>query len=496
MSEKFTSDLSVLIRSRHAIVLVETYEHDHVDHLLSHVAMKLSIPYFVWNRSKGIRLSTSDTSSYATQNCELALKFIESSKQEAIYHFHGFGAIDTDPSLAATLAEASRFFTTNLGAIIISDANFKAPASLKAHISTIPWPKPEVSDYKKVYFSVLMDLAERLPIKNDLRAEGADRLVANLKGLSLSEARRVLMKVIVDDNRLTEEDLLRVLESKKDFLMNEELLEFIPSEDLGREMAGLDGLRRWLKKRKDIIKFPGKAKEFNLDFPKGILLLGVQGCGKSMCAKSVAQEWGLPLLKMDPSRLFDKYIGESEKNATKAFRTAESMSPVVLWIDEIEKVFSSSGGETDGGTSQRFLGLFLNWLQERKGDVFIVATANDIQKLPPELIRKGRFDEIFFVDLPDEDTRKEIFRIHIKNRKLDPAHFDINQLAGLAQGFSGAEIEQSIISALYTVISERKSLSTLDIKKEIELTRPLSRIMGEKIERLRSWAADRTVSAH
>jgi len=223
--------------------------------------------------------------------------------------------------------------------------------------------------------------------------------------------------------------------------------------------------------------------------------LGVQGCGKSLCAKAVANAWSLPLVKLDPSRLYNKYIGESEKNFQRAISLAEKMAPVVLWIDELEKAFAQSGGDEDGGVSQRIFGSFLAWLQDRKGDVFVVATANDISRLPPEFIRKGRFDELFFVDLPVPEARRAIFEIHLKKRGKDPADFDLPKLVDASEGFSGAEIEQAVVSGLYTAFSAKLPLDTALLLKELSLTVPLSKTMSEKIEQLRDWAKTRTVSA-
>jgi SpoVK/Ycf46/Vps4 family AAA+-type ATPase len=243
------------------------------------------------------------------------------------------------------------------------------------------------------------------------------------------------------------------------------------------------------------VQDPQRAEQFGLTFPRGMLLLGVPGCGKSLSAKAVASEWGLPLLKLDPSNLYNKYIGESEGNFKRAMRAAERMAPVVLWIDELEKAFASGGGE-DGGVSQRILGSFLSWMQERNGDVFVVATANDIKSLPPEFLRKGRFDEIFFVDLPDRSTREHIFRIHIGARGHDAAAFDLVSLAARTEGFSGSEIEEVVVSALYTAFSGRGALDTAAVLREVEATRPLSVTMGEKIAAMRQWAAGRAVVAN
>jgi SpoVK/Ycf46/Vps4 family AAA+-type ATPase len=262
------------------------------------------------------------------------------------------------------------------------------------------------------------------------------------------------------------------------------------------DIADLAGLKAWLAERRAIITDPARARNFGLTFPKGVLLLGVPGCGKSLCAKAVAREWALPLLKLDPANLYNKYVGESEKNFKRAMSTAEKMAPVVLWIDELEKAFSSSGGDEDGGLSARIFGTFLSWLQDRKGDVFVVATANDVAKLPPEFLRKGRFDEIFFVDLPDAETRSSLLSVHLKKRGQDPARFDLARLVEATDGFSGAEVEQGIVSGLYSAFSAKQGLSSQILLDEFTRTRPISQTMGDKIAWLREWARDKTRSAH
>jgi SpoVK/Ycf46/Vps4 family AAA+-type ATPase len=259
--------------------------------------------------------------------------------------------------------------------------------------------------------------------------------------------------------------------------------------------VGLAGLKAWLAKRRLILTEPARASEFGLSFPKGILLLGVPGCGKSLCAKAVAREWALPLLKLDTGSLYDKFIGETEKNFRRAMDTAERVAPDVLWIDEIEKAFAAGGGDADGGLSTRLLGGFLTWLQDRHGDVFVVATANDIDRLPPELLRKGRFDEIFFVDLPDAEARAAIFALHLAKRAQPAERFDLPALASAAKGFSGSEIEQAVVSALYSTFSAHAALTTTLLLAELQGTRPLSQTMGEKLAALRAWARDKCVSA-
>jgi SpoVK/Ycf46/Vps4 family AAA+-type ATPase len=309
------------------------------------------------------------------------------------------------------------------------------------------------------------------------------------------EAEKILTKAIVEDGTLGAADIQHVIDAKREVVEREGLLEYYPAEAHMSDIADLRSLKGWLAKRRAVVQSPERAQEFGLEFPRGVLLLGVPGCGKSLSAKAVAAEWGLPLLKLDPSNLYNKYIGESEGNFKRAMRAAERMAPVILWIDELEKAFASGGSE-DGGVSQRILGSFLSWMQERQGEVFVVATANDVQSLPPEFLRKGRFDEIFFVDLPDPATRAEIFRIHLEARGHDAEEFDLEGLAERTEGFSGSEIEQTVVSALYTAFSDGGTLGTEGIRAEIAHTHPLSVTMGEKVQAMRAWARDRTVPAN
>ena len=275
----------------------------------------------------------------------------------------------------------------------------------------------------------------------------------------------------------------------------EGLLEYYPAEETMADIADLVALKAWLTKRESVVQNPSRARKFGLTFPRGVLLLGVPGYGQSLSAKAVASKWRLPLLKLDPSNLYSKYVGESEKNFKRAMRAAERMAPVVPWIDEIETAFASGGGE-DGEVSQRILGSFFSWMLDRTEDVFVVATASDIQSLPPEFLRKGRFDEIFFVDLPDGQTHAEVFRIHIESQGHGAEQFDLLRLAEATVGFSGSEIEEVVVSALYTAFSGNTSLTTEALAAEVHATRPLSVTMAERIEAMRAWARGRAVRAN
>ncbi|MEK7743855.1 MAG: AAA family ATPase, partial [Elusimicrobiota bacterium] len=373
------------------------------------------------------------------------------------------------------------------GCIVITGALEVLPEGLRPVLASLKLAPPDAKEYRSLLGRILRDVSRSMRVRMALPAKDLQRLLANLRGLTLLEAEKVLTKAVVEDGLLDVEAITKVIEAKKAIVEREGLLEYYPSQEPLDSIAGMAGLKDWLAKRRGIITEPERAAEYGLGFPKGVLLLGVQGCGKSLFAKAVSAEWGLPLLKLDPSNLYNKYVGESEKNFARAVRIAERLAPVVLWIDEIEKAFAQSGS-TDDGISQRILGSFLSWLQERKGDVFVVATANDIARLPPEFIRKGRFDEIFFVDLPSAPAREAILGIHLSKRGQKPGLFDLPALARATEGFSGAEIEQVVVAALYTAFASGSRLDTGQLLREASKTFPLSKTMREKVEALREWA--------
>ena len=287
-----------------------------------------------------------------------------------------------------------------------------------------------------------------------------------------------------------------VLETKKSLLRRSEMLEFVEADDAFSSVGGMDNLKRWLAQRRG--SWEDSAREFGLEPPHGVIILGVQGCGKSLCARAVAGEWKLPLVKFDTAAVYDKYIGETEKRIRKVFEVAEGLAPCVLWIDELEKVFAGSGPDSasaDAGVSSRLLASFLSWMQDRKAPVFVAATCNNVTALPPELIRKGRFDELFFVDLPNQAERKQIFSIQLARRKRNPAEFDLDRVAAAAKGYSGAEIDAAVQTALYAAFSEKKPLTTQFLLDALAQTVPLSTTRAEEIDALREWARTRAVPA-
>jgi AAA+ superfamily predicted ATPase len=524
----FTGDLELLLRARHPIIFIETEEKDRAESLLLHSAEKLGLLFYTWTRTKGLRqhgkpafsvdrekisatLSPKEAeflsrevhaiergvvSTKDTLNSMNALHEVEMWQRKAVYNFQGLGEDLEDKIIASKLEDAAKQFLNHEGCIVITGrVPEQLPNAIKGLSTVVKLPLPDVTEFRLLTERIYRDLSKQLPIELHLTKTEMQQILKNLQGLTLLEAEKILTKAMIEDGRLDPHDIDVVINAKKEIVEREGLLEYYPVETTLSEVAGINGLKTWLSKRRAIIAEPQKAKDFGLSFPKGVLLLGVQGAGKSLCAKAIANDWNLPLLKMDPSSLYNKYIGESERNFTRAVKTAEKMSPVVLWIDEIEKAFASAG-EMDGGLSQRVLGLFLSWLQERKGDVFVVATANDVSKLPPELIRKGRFDEMFFVDLPDVTSRAEILNIHLRKRKRDANKFDVHSLAQITEGFSGAELEQVIVSSLYTAFSSGNDITTEILLNEAKQTVPLSKTMAEKVTALRSWARERAVNAN
>lgn len=487
-------DLELLIRSRYGLIVLETNEPERAATLLSHVADRLRLPTFTWTRTRGLRRVDRDGPVYNTQEPAAALAHIEQARFPAIYHFQELGPYLDDDFVAGKLRDATDAHATAGGAIVVSGSGITLPEALRPHAATVRLGGPTPAEYRDLVRHLVRDLSRTMPVQVRMPPADLERLVANLRGLTLLEAEKVLTRAIVEDGLLSPEDIGKVIEAKRAIVEREGLLEYYPAEESMDDIADLAGLKDWLRKRQAILADPERAARFGLTFPKGILLVGVPGCGKSLCAKAVAMEWKLPLLKLDTANLYNKYVGESERNFKRAFETAERMAPVVLWIDELEKAFAT-GGSDDGGLSMRVLGTVLSWMQDRKGDVFIVATANDVTRLPPEFLRKGRFDEIFFVDLPDAEARAAIFRIHLSRRGHDPGRFDLAELVRATDGFSGAEIEQAIVSALYTAFASGGALDTPLLLDEIRRTRPLSVTMAERVAALRRWAEGRTVSA-
>ena len=492
-------ELVILIRSRHSLVTMAPGDRSRSLEIVSAAAVELGVAVFTWSATKGLRRTQSgsmaDPSSvYATTDSSSAFAHIEASALPAIYVFEGVAESLAEPLRAQRLTDALATLAKRDGAIVLLDEVDALPSAFRAGAATIALPLPTPAEYHALIQRVLAELRMRMRVTAELEPADVQRMLDALRGLPLRDAEKVITRAIVEDGRLAPDDIVSVKTVKHATIKAAGLLEFAPVDVVLDDIADLESLKAWLGQRRAVVADPVRAAEAGLPFPRGMLLVGVPGCGKSMCAKAVAADWGLPLLKLDTSGIYDKYVGESEKRFLAAIKSAEDAGPCVLWIDEIEKAFAS-GGDSDGGVSTRILGTFLSWLQERRGDVFVVATANDIERLPAELIRKGRFDEIFFVDLPDADARSSIFDLTLAKRRLDAQRFDTATLAAATDGFSGAEIEQVVVSALYGTFARHSQLSMTDIIAEISRTRPLSSTMHERIDGLREWARERTVPA-
>ncbi|MEK9506199.1 AAA family ATPase [Gaopeijia maritima] len=489
-------DLELLFRSRHAVVHLDTAEEGRARGILHHVAHRLEIPFFVWTRSRGLQRAGMTGGVYGTAEPAAALEHVAHARIDALYHFRGLSREALEGDLPTALVrDCAESLAGRTGALVLTGPRLDLPEALGAVVTHASLPCPSPDELRELLGQVVRDVSERRHVQVDIAPADLETLLTHLGGLTLIEAEKVLTRALVEDGVLNADDLRLVGDAKKSLIERDGLLEYTPVEASLADIADLAGFKAWLAHRTAVVRDPARARAAGLPFPRGVLLLGVPGCGKSLAAKAVAAEWRLPLLRLDPSGLYNKYIGESERNFRRAMDTAERMAPVILWIDELEKAFASGGSE-DGGVSQRVLGTFLSWLQERRGDVFVVATANDVQKLPPEFLRKGRFDEVFFVDLPDLETRAEILRIHLQSRDQDPGGFPLRELAEAAEGFSGSELEQAVVSVQYAAFAHGGTVEPDALRAEISRTRPLSVTMAEPIARLRSWAADRTVSAN
>jgi SpoVK/Ycf46/Vps4 family AAA+-type ATPase len=485
-------DLERLILSFHSLIAVETPEEDRVRSILIGVAANLKLPLYEWSITAGLeRRSSTGTTLEGTRDPQALLdRIAEIHDGDAIYLLKDLAPHLTHASAARTLRDLSARLASSRSAIVLTGDPIELPRDLESAAIRVELHLPGPSEIRDAIREVVDAISARKRVHLDLSREDAQRLVQALSGLTLSQIRRVIAQAIVADDRLSVDDIARVIQWKGEIIERGGLLEFYPVEGNHFELGGFERLRQWLEHAR--IGFTPEAKALNLQPPKGVLFVGVQGCGKSLAAKFIARQWKLPLLKLDAGRLYDKYVGESEKNFRKATKLAEAMAPVVLWIDEMEKAFAQGGSnDADGGLSQRMFGAFLTWLQEKKEGVFVVGAANDLMRLPPELLRKGRFDEIFFVDLPTAAERKKIFSIHLGVRKQNVESFDLDQLIAASEGFSGAEIEQAIVSSLYRALHSKQPLTTQGVVESVRQTVPLSVTRREDVEALRAAAKGR-----
>ena len=486
------AELGLLVNSRNPIVTVETSEEARFSTLVECAAEELGIPLYVWSVTTGLG-RYGGAALYNSDQPEQALTTIASIQGDGIFLLKDFCRYCDNDRISRRLRDLADGFRTARRSIVLLGATIQLPTELDAVAFQLGLPSVEelVGGVK----ATLAELNRTQGIATSLDATGVGQLAKNLAGLSEDDAMRVLRHCVLARRKADAGLLDDVLEAKRQAMHTGGLLETIKRDASFADVAGLQRLRDWIGKRKSALTPEGQR--FGLVPPKGVLITGVQGCGKSLAAKAIAGEWGYELARLDAGALYDKFVGESEKRLKKALEVAQKISPVVLWIDEIEKAFASAGssGDADAGLSQRLLATLLTWMQDREPGVFLAATSNNITVLPPEMLRKGRFDEIFFVDLPGVASRTALFALHIRKRGRDAAEFDLAKLAAASDGFSGAEIEQVIAAGLYTAFRLKQQLTTEILVAEIQATQPLSVTRAEEITAIRGWAKSRAVAA-
>ncbi len=487
-------ELRLLVNSRHPIITIETPEEERVEQLLMEVAAELAVPLYTWSVTTGLA-KAHGAPIYSTDNPEQAVANVALIQGDAIFLLKDFARYCDNDRVCRRLRELAEKFRSERRSIVITAASLELPPDLRGDSVPFQLGLPTADELLPGVKNVLaeMNRTQQIPLALDI--VGISQLTQNLVGLPQEEAMRALRMSILARRRMDGGLLDAVLDAKRDALRSDGLLETVRRDASFADVAGLRHLRDWIAKRKSALTPEGRR--FGLEPPKGILITGVQGCGKSLAARSVAGEWGYEMARLDAGALYDKFIGESEKKLQKALELAQKLAPMVLWIDEIEKAFASAGssGDADAGLSQRLLATLLTWMQDRESGVFLAATSNNISALPPEMLRKGRFDEIFFVDLPNVEVRAALFSLHLKKRARDPASFDLPKLASASEGFSGAEIEQAIVAGLYTAFAQKQQLTTEILVAEIRGTQPLSVTRAEDIQAIRDWAKTRAVPA-
>ena len=468
-------ELALLINSRNPIVTVETGEEERLQELVVMVAAKLDVQVYTWTVTTGLaKLGGAEI--YGSDQPEQA-RYCENDR------------------ISRRLRDLADKFRTARRSILISAASLQLPTELECEATPFELGFPSVEDLLPRVRELLADASLRGGTPVALDASGRTQLARNLVGLTEEEAVRTLRKCLLARGKADAGLIDAVLDAKRDALHTHGLLEPVRRDTSFADVAGLKRLREWVEKRRSALTPDGQR--FGLEPPKGVLITGVQGCGKSLAARAVAGEWGIELARLDAGALYDKFVGESEKRLHRVLELAQKLAPMVLWIDEIEKAFASAGtsGEADAGLSQRLLATLLTWMQERRSGVFLAATSNNITALPPEMLRKGRFDEIFFVDLPNASDRTELFILYLKRRQRDPAAFDVSALAASTAGFSGAEIEEAILAGLYTAFDRKQQLTSEILLAEIKGTQPLSVTRAEEVNAIREWARSRAVPA-
>ncbi|MFQ6132483.1 MAG: AAA family ATPase [Armatimonadota bacterium] len=487
MPKDQSQEIETLIRARYPIVYVVSWEEERVEACLRAVAQRRQKRLFQWAITTGLVEDGARGHDRQTTDPMNALEEVLASTDSAIFLLKDFHPFLKEHAVVRKLRDLTDALKRSYKTLVLLSPVLELPTELQKEITVVDYALPTIEEIGEQLDRVVQAAGDQ-PVDVKLTAEGREQIIKACQGLTAVEVDNVLSKSLVEKKCF---DVGIILAEKKQIIRKSGVLEYFEAPERFRDIGGLDVLKGWLRKRAGA--FSEKARSYGLPQPKGLLLLGVQGCGKSLTAKAVASLYMLPLLRLDVGRIFAGLIGSSEERMRRAIQTAESVAPAVLWLDEIDKGFAGTQSSTfsDAGTTSRVFASFVTWLQEKQSSVFVVATANDVTMLPPELLRKGRFDDIFFVDLPSVQERRDIFRIHLAKRNRDPDQFDLEALARQARLFSGAEIEQGIIAAMYDAFDQGRDITTEDVQEVISQSFPLSSTMREHIAALRDWSRSR-----
>ena len=483
------SEVADLIRARYPLIYVVSHEEARVEESLRKLSVEREMRLEVWSVTEGFRVLAGGTGTRDVKDPLKALEHVLRGEGRALYVLRDFHPFFKEPAIVRRLRDlAGELRKTKKSVLLLSPVQKVPPELEKSLAAMVYWDLPQRGEIDEIARNLLTQAPEDTQRRAREEPAYLEKVVEAALGLTHVEAENVFAKSMV---RTRTFDIPTILEEKKQIIRKSGLLEYYErTEDVG-DIGGLEVLKDWLAKRRHA--FSGRAREFGLPLPKGILLIGVPGTGKSLTAKAVGALWEMPLLRLDVGKIFAGLVGSSEENIRNVTQTAEAIAPSILWIDEIEKGFSGTGssGQTDGGTTSRVFGSFITWMQEKEKPVFVIATANNVTQLPPELLRKGRFDEIFFCDLPSAEERKQICEIHIRKKNRDPSQFDLDKLVNATNDFSGAEIEQAVVAALYDAFDAGIELGTEGLLRSLGEIVPLAVTMREQIDGMREWARTR-----
>ena len=488
--------LQQLLTARYPCVFIPSLEEDEALAVVRNAVVNMPYVLRLWSIVGGVRdgLIAGPPPIPETEHPAAALYYFTRQTDVAVNIMLDLAPHLRDDRTLRLCRDAIQHCRDTSSHLILIDHQEELPTVIAAQALRLELSLPDEKELQELIRDTLKQINLEGRVNTQISKGAYQAIIRNLAGLSRRQVREIIPDTVAEGRKVDEADFANVLARKRQLIHRGGLLEYVETLANMRQLGGMKRLKAWLETRRHALT--DEAAAYGISAPRGVLMLGVQGAGKSFCAKAIATAWQRPLLRMDVGALYDRYVGESERRLRDALRQTEVMAPVILWIDEIEKAFASSASRsTDGGLSQRMFGSLLTWMQEHTAPVFLVATANDIEALPPEMLRKGRFDEVFFIDLPSEETRREIFTIHLGKRKRDPHKFDIAALATSAEGYSGAEIEQAILSALHDGFAAGKEIDTARIQRALAASPPLSVTMAERIAALRVWADGRCVPA-